>query len=282
MSTGYFNFDAALGNQGELFAVNCFTTMVQVKGYHGKGSEVTIEGAIELSKTYCIKRSTGLSIIVTGMHLAKVQTALGRSTIPFEAIIEAHKDYDKLLNLTILDRKVNLEDVLPCTEEDKQNLKANHSDKAHQSEYDFWLRFLQSPLNKFRVEVKTDAQAAMTGNIFIEFEQNTHSSWKMDWDAHAKPSGMMISKSEIWAYMISPEVFILLHPNKLMEYYERRNASPIRVVAGGNKTDNDDNPRTKGILIPIHYLLELDLELNKENKFSSTPIPMESTMVSMF
>lgn len=281
MSSGYFNFDVELGNLGELYAINCFTNMIQVKGYHGKGSEVVIEGAIDLSRTYCIKRMTGLSIMVTGMHLAKVQSALGRETIPFEAIVEAHIDYDKLMNLTLL-TKENLHETLIHTEEDKRNLKENHSDMAHKSEYDFWLRFLNTPLNKFRVEVKTDAQSPKTGNIFIEYEQNTDASWEMDWDLHAKKSGMMISKSEIWAYLVSPEVFLLIHPDKLMEYYERRNTAPLRVVSGGDKTDNENNPRTRGILIPIQFMLDLDLSLTKENRFSSTPISMTNTMVSMF
>lgn len=266
MSTGYFNFDVELGNLGELYAVNCFSNFFQIDGYHPRGTEVSLPENIDPNIFYCIKRMDGRSIAVKGYHLLNVSKAIGRNTLPFEAIIEAHEKYDKILNLTVMDRN-NFRELLTSTEEDAENLKKYHSSYADKSKYDFSMEFIDK---SFKVEVKTDSLTPVTGNIFIEFEQNTSSDWELHWDANCKPSGMKISESDIWMYLLSPEMFLFISPEALEEIYEKRFIQPLKVRMGGNKTDNENNPRSKGVVVPIHHFLDLDLSLTRENKFQSS------------
>ena len=266
MSSGYFNFDFELGHTGEQYVVHCFNNLIQDDSYYKKGTEVLIPVNIDDNKFYCFKRFKGVSIAVKGYHLKGVSNVINRNKLPFESIIEVCNG--RINNLSEI-TKANLYDLLRVSPIDIEHLNKYHSSYIDKSKYDFTLDFIGK---KFKVEVKTDAMSLKTGNLFIEFEQNMYSDWSTNWDSNSVPSGMKISESDIWAYLLSPEVIIFIKPTVLDRLYEKRHVGPLRVVYGGNRTPNEKNPRTKGILIPIHYLLNMDLNLSKDNNFSLAKI----------
>jgi hypothetical protein len=48
-----------------------------------------------------------------------------------------------------------------------------------------------------RIEVKTDARAAQTGNLFVEFE------------CKGRPSGIMVTKADSWAFVLGHAIIII-------------------------------------------------------------------------
>jgi hypothetical protein len=75
----------------------------------------------------------------------------------------------------------------------------------------------------FFVEIKNDVKAALTKNIAIEF-YNTKSG---------KPSGLSITKADIWAHIVQREVY-LIKVETLKELCQK--TPPSKIVQGG-----DDN-----------------------------------------
>ena len=73
----------------------------------------------------------------------------------------------------------------------------------------------------FFVEIKNDVKATFTNNIAIEF-YNTKSG---------KPSGLLITKADIWAHIIQREVY-LMDVQTLRELCEK--TPPYKIVEGGD------------------------------------------------
>lgn len=78
--------------------------------------------------------------------------------------------------------------------------------------------------DKFTIEVKNDVMATKTGNVAIEY-------WNSRKNA---PSGLTVTKANIWAHKIDGEVWICSVPS-LKKFVETN--KPLRIIEGGG----DDN-----------------------------------------
>jgi len=95
------------------------------------------------------------------------------------------------------------------------------------------------------IEVKTDYGANRTGNLYVEFEQETQ---KGDW----VPSGIAASEAEYWAFAFKDGV-IFIKLDRLKEicrtFYQQ---DPERNV--GYRPRNENSNATRGIKLPVKYL----------------------------
>jgi|TARA_R110000796_G_scaffold173527_1_gene290499 hypothetical protein len=93
-------------------------------------------------------------------------------------------------------------------------------------------------LSNKKIEVKTDLKANETGNVFIEYE------------SRKKPSGLSTTEAEWFCFVLSNENIIFVETKRLKEicriFFKTR-----RDVLGGDKNTS------KGILLPINYLVKL-------------------------
>jgi hypothetical protein len=96
-------------------------------------------------------------------------------------------------------------------------------------------KYLNDILSNKKIEVKTDFQAAKTGNLFIEYE------------SREKLSGLSTSEAQFYCFIISNEQLFLIEKNLLKEIC-RPYIGSKRDIKGG------DNNTSKGILLPIEEL----------------------------
>lgn len=93
-----------------------------------------------------------------------------------------------------------------------------------------------------KIEVKYDKLAYKTGNIAIEYE------------SRQKPSGISITKSDYYCYVIAntvcDDIFILIEVEKLKklcrQYYMKNSIKNI-----------GDNNTSKAVIIPLHEIFSL-------------------------
>jgi hypothetical protein len=97
---------------------------------------------------------------------------------------------------------------------------------------------LKSILIDPTIEVKYDQMHEKTGNVAIEVE------------CRGKPSGISISKSTWWAFMLKQDRIIMIHRKELVKFLNK-NLHRLRVVMGG-----DDN-LARMILVPAFELVIL-------------------------
>jgi len=97
-------------------------------------------------------------------------------------------------------------------------------------------KHLANILNDSKIEVKTDYQATMTRNIFVEYS------------SRGKDSGLITTTADWYAYILSNEKIILISTKKLKQLC-RQYLGTRRDILGG------DNDSSKGILLPIKDLL---------------------------
>tara|TARA_R100001244_G_scaffold131259_1_gene104292 strand:- start:123 stop:470 length:348 start_codon:yes stop_codon:yes gene_type:complete len=107
--------------------------------------------------------------------------------------------------------------------------------------YDLYLgqlgeKHLGKILNNSKIEVKTDYQATETGNIFVEYRSRN------------KPSGIVTTHAQWFAYLLSNELIILISTKKLTDLC-RKYLGTKRDIIGG------DSDTSQGILLPIKDLL---------------------------
>ena len=93
-------------------------------------------------------------------------------------------------------------------------------------------------LSNKKIEVKTDLKANKTGNVFIEYE------------SRKKPSGISTTQAEWFCFVLSNENIIFLETHKLKAMC-RFFLKTKKDVLGGDKNTS------KGILLPINYLIKL-------------------------
>jgi hypothetical protein len=95
------------------------------------------------------------------------------------------------------------------------------------------------------IEVKTDYGANRTGNLYVEFEQETQGG---NW----VPSGIAASEAEYWAFAFKDGV-IFIKLDRLKEicraFYHQ---DPERNV--GYRPRNEKSNATRGIKLPVKYL----------------------------
>lgn len=95
---------------------------------------------------------------------------------------------------------------------------------------------LASIIQDKKIEVKTDLQAHETGNVYVEYE------------SRGKPSGIAISQSDYYCFVISKDAFIFISSEELKKRC-RRFLNTERDRKGG------DSNTSKGILLPVTQLL---------------------------
>lgn len=87
-----------------------------------------------------------------------------------------------------------------------------------------------------KIEVKYDLQALTTGNVFVEYESRN------------KPSGISISQSEFYAFILSNETILLIETKSLKKLC-RKYFGTNRDIKGG------DNNTSKGIILPLKDII---------------------------
>lgn len=81
-----------------------------------------------------------------------------------------------------------------------------------------------------KIEVKSDRQAAITGNVFVEFE------------SRGKPGGIAATESDWWAQEVEPDVWVIMRVDRMKALVKRR-LDRYGYVAGG------DGKTSKGVLL---------------------------------
>lgn len=96
------------------------------------------------------------------------------------------------------------------------------------------------------IEVKQDARAATTGNLFVEYQCVWH-------DGTWHPSGIATTEAEAWAFLLPPMPLLLILPTASLRVIAR-----AAHAAGKTATTNKpgDIP-TRGALVPLADLLTL-------------------------
>jgi len=97
-------------------------------------------------------------------------------------------------------------------------------------------KHLSNILSNKLVEVKTDYKAEKTKNIYIEYESRN------------KPSGISISQSEFYAFILSNETILLIETKSLKKLC-RKYFGTNRDIKGG------DNNTSKGIILPLKDII---------------------------
>ena len=95
------------------------------------------------------------------------------------------------------------------------------------------------------IEVKTDYGANRTGNLYVEYEQETRAG---DW----RPSGIATSEAEYWAFaFMDGAIFIKLEELKSIcrDVYKQ---DPDRNV--GYRPGNENSNASRGIKLPVSLL----------------------------
>lgn len=94
--------------------------------------------------------------------------------------------------------------------------------------------------SNMKIEVKSDEKAKETGNIYVEYKQRKGSEWV--------DSGIAVTEADIWAVEVRSDNFVLLSTDKMKELAKRAYEQG-KTVSGG------DHNNTKGILVPIEWLV---------------------------
>lgn len=97
-------------------------------------------------------------------------------------------------------------------------------------------KHLSNILSNKLVEVKTDYKAHKTKNIYIEYQSRN------------RPSGISISESQFYAFVLSNETILLIETKKLKNLC-RKYIGSDRDIKGG------DNNTSKGIILPIKDII---------------------------
>ena len=93
-------------------------------------------------------------------------------------------------------------------------------------------------LGEARVEVKSDAIARRTGNLFVEYRQR------------GRPSGIAVTEAEYWAFEYDQDCWLVVPTQRLLEITrEVYRDYPERRRKGGDFNLYD------GVLVPIRLLL---------------------------
>lgn len=84
------------------------------------------------------------------------------------------------------------------------------------------------------IEVKRDFLALKTGNVYVEYK------------SRGKLSGLSITKSDWYAFVLSEKVIIFIKTQKLKQICKTKG----KIKAGG------DNNTSEGVVLPIKYLYD--------------------------
>lgn len=93
------------------------------------------------------------------------------------------------------------------------------------------------------VEVKRDAVARQTGNLYVEFQQLGPDGWK--------PSGIATTEADAWAFVIPPSDAVLVVPTVRLKEIARE------AFRAGKKRSSDapGDIKTCGVLVRVTDIL---------------------------
>lgn len=123
----------------------------------------------------------------------------------------------------------------------------------------FVVDLIQSLKDGPRVETKTDMWAARSGNFYVEYSCRKFGRYE--------PSGIAVTKAEIWALVIATEV-VVFAPIDRLKAVARYYYTIGRIRNGGLKGDYP----TWGVLLPVRALLR-DLMNPPSLPMRPTPLP---------
>lgn len=93
-------------------------------------------------------------------------------------------------------------------------------------------------LGEARVEIKSDAIARRTGNLFVEYRQK------------GRPSGIAVTEADYWAFEYDDDCWLVVPTDRLLEV-----ARDIYANRPDLRRSGGDFNRYDGVLVPIHRLL---------------------------
>lgn len=102
------------------------------------------------------------------------------------------------------------------------------------------------------VEVKRDARAAETGNVYIETECHRRDGWQ--------PSGIRASQATYWALVVGEAVVLGIPTDVLRTVVDKALDPSLRM----GREERDGSHPTRGVAIPLNVLFTwLRMELMK-------------------
>lgn len=106
----------------------------------------------------------------------------------------------------------------------------------------FVVDLIQSLKDGARVETKTDVWAATTGNLYVEYSCRYFGQYQ--------PSGIAVTKADVWALVMSTEV-VIFTPVDRLKMVARYYYTLGRIKNGGLSGSHP----TWGVLIPVSNIL---------------------------
>jgi hypothetical protein len=93
-------------------------------------------------------------------------------------------------------------------------------------------------------EHKSDEMCRQTGNVFVELEQRISGAWRR--------SGLAVSEADGWAFEYFPRCWLTVPTTQLRILVDR-----LLARSGRAWTDGGDHNNYRGVLVPLHLLLEI-------------------------
>jgi hypothetical protein len=100
---------------------------------------------------------------------------------------------------------------------------------------------IKDALARGSAEVKTDREAARTGNLYVEYECLRRKGWT--------PSGIQVTQADVWVFVLRVDELALVVSTATLRDISRRLWRTYRTecVRGSHPT--------KGVLVPIRLLI---------------------------
>jgi hypothetical protein len=118
--------------------------------------------------------------------------------------------------------------------------------------------FLTSTGITYEIKSESHFMWLKTGNIYIEYQQFIRGEWRN--------SGISSTEAKIWVHILKDDngelmSAVMIPMNKLKERIKKLLKYKLAILSGKEKTNN--GTATKGVLIPLRYLLHSDVEQNE-------------------
>lgn len=110
-------------------------------------------------------------------------------------------------------------------------------------------KYVKDVLTNKKMEVKRDKWALKSGNLCLEFQ------------SRGKPSGIEVTKSDFWSFVIG-DIHFITFPTKFLKWIHSNNYGQVRF--GGDRNENGQ-PTSSFRLIHFNKLIEL-FQIYNESK----------------
>ena len=104
-----------------------------------------------------------------------------------------------------------------------------------------------------RVEVKDDASSVRTGNLFIEFQQNTFDFAKQEYTDDYVPSGIFLKQCDV-LMVKSGTIWYILRPRHLIDWLLSDKCTHDVVTTREKANGNRPGKAARGFLVPVSQL----------------------------